>query len=101
MQKRGEIGSIKVYPFDLIERAMADLQEGRITAAMKVAPVAVWLAARRPGLRIVGQVPNDPQPLGIGFGKNEYALITLVNDAIASMQRDGNPKRVKEKWGLP
>ena len=28
-------------------------------------------AAKRPDLRIVAQVPDDPQPLGIGFGKNQ------------------------------
>jgi ABC-type amino acid transport substrate-binding protein len=101
MQRRGEIGSIKVYSFDRIEQAMTDLENGRITAVMKVAPVAVWLAAKRPGLRIVAQVPDDPQPLGVGFGKNESALLTLVNDAIASMQRDGSLNRLKEKWSVP
>ena len=101
MQKRGEIGSIKVYPFDRIEEAMADLEAGRITAVMKVAPVAAWLAAKSPDLRIVAQVPDDPQPLGIGFRKNEPALVAAVNDALAAMQRDGSMQRLKEKWGLP
>jgi ABC-type amino acid transport substrate-binding protein len=39
-QKRGQIGGIKVYSFDRIEEAMTDLAAGRITAVMKVAPVA-------------------------------------------------------------
>jgi polar amino acid transport system substrate-binding protein/cystine transport system substrate-binding protein len=34
MQKRGEIGIIKVYPFDRIEDAMTDLEAGRITAVI-------------------------------------------------------------------
>ena len=46
MQQRGELGSIKVYPFDQIEQAMKDLEAGRITAVMKVAPVAAWLRAK-------------------------------------------------------
>jgi ABC-type amino acid transport substrate-binding protein len=58
---------------------MTDLEAGRITAVMKVTPVAAWLAAKRPALRIVAQVPDDPQPLGIGFGKNEPALVAAVN----------------------
>ena len=52
---------------------MSDLAAGRITAVKKVAPVA----AKRPDLRIVAQVPDDPQPLGIGFGKNQAALLVL------------------------
>jgi ABC-type amino acid transport substrate-binding protein len=89
MQKRGKIGSVKVYPFDRIEEAMTDLEAGRITAVMKVAPMAAWLAAKSPDLPIVAQGPDDPQPLGIGFGKNEPALLAAVNGALVVMQRDG------------
>ena len=60
MQKRGEIGSIKVYPFNRIEQAITDLEAGRITAVMKVTPVAAWLVSKSPDLRIIAQVPNDP-----------------------------------------
>ena len=101
MQKRGEIGSIEVYPFDRIGQAMTDLEAGRIIAVMKVAPVAAWLAAKSRDLRIVAQVPDDPQPLGIGFGKHEPALVAAVNGALAAMQRNGNMRRLKAKWGVP
>ena len=80
---------------------MTDLKAGRITAVMKVAPVAAWLAARRPDLRIVAQVPDDPQPLGIGFGKNEPALVAAVNGALGTMLQDGSMERLKSKWGIP
>jgi ABC-type amino acid transport substrate-binding protein len=80
---------------------MTDLDAGRITAVMKVAPVAAWLAAKSPDLLIVAQVPNDPQPLGIGFGKNQAALVAAVNGALVAMQRDGSMNQLKEKWGLP
>src|SRR6516165_7442363 len=88
MQQRGELGSIKVYPFDRIEQAMRDLEAGRIMAVMKVAPVAAWLAAKSPDLRIVAQVPDDPQPLGIGLGKNQPALLAAHERAFEAMQRD-------------
>jgi ABC-type amino acid transport substrate-binding protein len=101
MQKRGEIRSVKVYPFDRIEEAMADLEAGKIIAVMKVAPVAAWLAAKRPDLRIAAQVPNDPQPLGIGFAKKNSELVMAMNQVIAAMQRDGDLKRLKEKWNVP
>jgi polar amino acid transport system substrate-binding protein len=101
MQQRRELGSIKVYPFDRIEQAMRDLEAGRIMAVMKVAPVAAWLAAKSPDLRIVAQVPDDPQPLGIGFGKNQPALLAAMNGALAAMKRDGSMNQLKEKWSVP
>jgi hypothetical protein len=30
----------------------------------------------------MAQVPDDPQPLGIGFGKNQAALLAAVNGAL-------------------
>jgi ABC-type amino acid transport substrate-binding protein len=80
---------------------MTDLEAGRITAVMKVAPVAAWLAAKSSDLRIVAQVPDDPQPLGIGFGKNEPALVAAVNDALSAMRRDGSMERLQSKWSIP
>jgi ABC-type amino acid transport substrate-binding protein len=101
MQKQGEIRGVKVYPFARIEAAINDLAAGKITAVMKVAPVAAWLAAKRPDLRIVAQVPNDPQPLGIGFAKKNSEMVTAMNQVIATMQQDGSLKRLKEKWNVP
>jgi ABC-type amino acid transport substrate-binding protein len=100
MQRRGEIGSVKVYPFDRIADAMTDLAAGRITAVMKVRPVAEWLAARKPGLRILAQVPDDPQPLGIGFGNGNTALAASVNRALEEMHADGFYARLVSRWGI-
>ena len=93
--------NIKVYPFDRIEEAMTDLDAGRITAVMKVAPVAAWLAAKNLNLRIAAKVPDNPQPLGIGFGKNQPTLVAAVNGALAAMQRDGVMNQLKKKWAVP
>jgi ABC-type amino acid transport substrate-binding protein len=101
MRQKGEIGSIKVYSFDRIQDAMVDLAAGRITAVMKVYPVAAWLARQTPDLSIVAQVPDDPQPLGIGFGKNNPGLLTAVNRVLADMKRDGTYARLAQKWGVP
>jgi ABC-type amino acid transport substrate-binding protein len=100
MQKKGEIGSVKVFPFDRIGEAMADLEAGHITAVMKVAPVAAWFVRQRPGLHVVAQVPDDPQPLGIGFGKNERALLAAVNRALEAMRSGGATARLERKWNV-
>jgi ABC-type amino acid transport substrate-binding protein len=100
MQQRGEIRAIKTYPFAQIADAITDLSAGRITAVMKVNPVARWLARSSPGLRIVAQVPNDPQPLGIGFAKSNPALLAAVNQSLAAMMQDGSYTRMAQKWGV-
>jgi ABC-type amino acid transport substrate-binding protein len=100
MQKRGEIGNVKVYAFDQIANAMTDLSAGHITAVMKVHPVAAWLARQAPGLRIVAQIPHDPQPLGIGFDKDNLALLTAVNAALAEIKQDRTYARLARKWRL-
>ena len=101
MQRRGQIGKVKVYPFDQIADAMTDLASGRITAVMKVYPVAAWLARQTPGLRIVAQLPDDPQPLGIGFNKNSPLLVATVNGVLSEMKQDGTYARLAHKWGVP
>jgi ABC-type amino acid transport substrate-binding protein len=101
LQQQGRIGSIKVYSFARIQEAMVDLAAGRITAVMKVYPVAAWLARRTPGLGIAVQVPDDPQPLGIGFASDNPGLLAAVNGALADMNRDGGTARLAQKWGVP
>jgi ABC-type amino acid transport substrate-binding protein len=100
MQHNGEIGRVVVYPFDKIGEAIEDLEAGRITAVMKVAPVADYLARQMPSLKVIAQVPNDPQPLGIGFAKGEVTLRTAMNAALASMRSDGTMARLAQQWGI-
>jgi ABC-type amino acid transport substrate-binding protein len=45
-------------------------------------------------------VPNDPQPLGIGFSKSNPALLAAVNQALAAMTADGSYARLAGKWGI-
>jgi len=101
MQKAGQIRGVKVYPFDRVAQAMSDLAAGRISAVMKVHPVAVWLARQKPELHIVAQVPDDPQPLGIGFNKQTPALVAAVDRALADMKQDGAYERLARKWSVP
>jgi len=98
MQKKGEIGKIIVYPFNHIADAITDLAAGQITAVMKVAPVAAYLAQHTPNLKIIAEVPNDPQPLGIGFAKNEQTLLAATNDTLASMRADNSLTNLSHRW---
>jgi len=100
MRRDGRIGMVKVYPFAQIAAAMTDLEAGRIGAVMKVYPVAAWLVQRMPGLRILAQVPDDPQPLGIGFNQHNPGLVAAVDHALADMQQDGRYDALARHWGV-
>jgi ABC-type amino acid transport substrate-binding protein len=100
MQREGQIGKVRVYPFARIANAMTDLAAGYIGAVMKVHPVAAWLARQRPGLRIIAEVPNDPQPLGIGFNRSNPSLLAAVNSALTGMQHDGWYQALVQRWGV-
>lgn len=95
-----QIAAIKVYPFARIGDAMTDLVAGRIGAVMKVYPVAAYLARQTPGLKIITQVPNDPQPLGVGFNRGNPGLLAAVNGVLASLKSDGTYQRLAAKWHL-
>jgi ABC-type amino acid transport substrate-binding protein len=101
MQTRREIKDVKVYSFDQLADALTDLTAGRITAVMKVYPVAAWLVRQNPGLRIAAEIPHDPQPLGIGLNKNNSGLLAAVNAKLAEIKQDGAYGRLAKKWGVP
>ncbi len=101
LHRARRIAAVKVYPFAQISDAMTDLVAGRIGAVMKVYPVAAYLVQQTPGLKIVAQVPADPQPLGIGFNRDNPGLLAAVNGALASLGSDGTYRRLAAKWKLP
>jgi ABC-type amino acid transport substrate-binding protein len=100
MKRAGKIGMVKVYSFAQIDHAMADLTAGHVQAVMKVTPVADWFVQRTPGLRILATVPDDPQPLGIGFNKTSTTLVGDVNRALTQMQGDGTYRILAQRWIL-
>jgi ABC-type amino acid transport substrate-binding protein len=100
MKKAGQIGDVKVYSFAHISDAVGDLAAGKIQAVMKVYPVAAWFVQNTPGLRILGPVPNDPQPLGIGFNKQNPELLAAVNRVLKQMQDDGTYQALTQRWHL-
>ncbi|WP_428492921.1 ABC transporter substrate-binding protein [Rhodopila sp.] len=100
MKRSGRIGKVAVYPFARIADAISDLVAGRIGAVMKVYPVASWLARTTPGLRILGQVPDDPQPLGIGFNLKNAQLLAAVNHVLGDMRADGSYDGLVRRWHL-
>ncbi len=100
MQRDGRIGGVKVYPFAKIGDAIKDLTSGRVDAVMKVYPVAAWFVRRMPGLRMLAQVPDAPQPLGVGFNRNNPGLAAAVDHVLTQMQQDKSYQALAQRWGV-
>ena len=73
---------------------------GEVDAVMKVYPVAAWFVRTKPGLRMLAQVPDDPQPLGIGFSHSSTGLLVAVNGVLAEMRQDGSYRALAQRWSL-
>ena len=89
MRQAGEIGGARVYPLARIADAVKDLRAGRVAAVMKVYPVAAWFVRHTPGLRILDQVPDDPQPLRIWFALKSAVLCGAVDAVLGGWSRTG------------
>jgi ABC-type amino acid transport substrate-binding protein len=100
MRRAGQIGSVKVYPFAKIGDAIKDLTAGRVDAVMKVYPVAAWFVRSMPGLRMLAQVPDAPQPLGIGFNRNNTGLAAAVDHVLTQMQQDKSYQALAQRWSV-
>jgi ABC-type amino acid transport substrate-binding protein len=100
MQRAGKIGRVRVYPFSQLAEATSDLMTGGVDAVMKVYPVAAWFVRRKPWLRMLAQVPDDPQPLGIGFSHSSTGLLAAVNTVLAEMRLDGSYRTLAQRWSL-
>jgi len=93
-----KIGRIMIYSFNNIDEALVDLKKGVIDAVIKVFPVANYLVHSDKDLKMIAQVPRDPQPLGFGFNKKNTSLLRKMNQALTSLKRDGTYKAIYHKW---
>ena len=98
MLKENQIAKMMVYPFANMDQAISDLEKGVIDAFFKVFPVAYYLAKTDSSLRVVAQIPNDPQPLGIAFNKKNSKLLEAFNQALKNIQEDGTYQTIYHKW---
>ena len=98
MQQQGLIAKIKIYPFSKINTAITDIKTGKINAVMKVTPVAEYFVEKNKVFRIVAEVTNDPQPLGIEFNHSNSKLAEEINLILIDMKRDGSYEKICKKW---
>jgi ABC-type amino acid transport substrate-binding protein len=93
----GRAARVRVYAYDEIETALADLSSGGCDAFMKLAPVTHWLVRDRPKLRVV-QTGITREVLGVCVRKGDTALRDAIDAAQAELVKDGTLASLIGQW---
>lgn len=85
-------------PFDTTVECLAALRTGQVTAVVYDEPVARnQIANEYTDCEILDVIATGEQ-YGIIVNKNNKALTTAINKALADMESDGTMDELKEKW---
>jgi polar amino acid transport system substrate-binding protein len=93
----GRAARVRVYAYDQIEQALADLSSGGCDAFMKLAPVTAWFVRDRPRLKVV-QTGITRELLGICVRKGDTALAGAIGKAQAELTADGTIPDLIKQW---
>ncbi len=93
----GRAARVRVYAYDDIDKALADLSTGGCDVFMKLAPVMHWLVRDRPKLRVV-QTGITHELLGISVRKGNVELRDAIDRAQQALRADGSLQRLVDKW---
>jgi polar amino acid transport system substrate-binding protein len=88
---------VRVYAYDEIEMALADLTTGGCDVFMKLAPVTAWFVRDRPRLKVV-ETGITRERLGICVRKGDTVLRTAIDNAQANLVREGMLPALINEW---
>jgi polar amino acid transport system substrate-binding protein len=91
------VARVRVYAYDEIEKALDDLSTHGCDVFMKLAPVTEWFLRTRPQLKVV-QTGITRELLGVSVRKGNTALKNAINDAQATLMKDGTVSALISKW---
>ena len=96
------LGRITIFTFKTDDDAFAAFLAGKAPVYVADYPVGVWRARTAgpdKGLEVVGK-QFDVVPYGIAVAKQNGALLTQLQHALAAVVADGTYDRLLKKWGL-
>jgi ABC-type amino acid transport substrate-binding protein len=94
-KKNTEAETVRTY--DLVDDAFNALQSGQVDAVINDFPVSQQAAEEKPELELVATIPTG-EVYGLAFKKDNDALRTAVNKALAEMKDDGSYTTIFKKW---
>jgi polar amino acid transport system substrate-binding protein len=92
-------GGIRIQTYDGQINAYEDLANGRLDAVLMDAPIATYYSSPNPKLKFAGP-PIERIQYGICLRKDNAELLTRINEALLSLIKSGDLRRIYEKWGL-
>jgi polar amino acid transport system substrate-binding protein len=92
-------GGIEIRTYDGQINAYEDLANGRLDAVLMDAPIAVYYSKPNPKLKFAGPAIEQIR-YGICVRKGDGELRTRINEALLSLIKSGELRRIYEKWGL-
>jgi polar amino acid transport system substrate-binding protein len=92
-------GGIDVLSYEGEVNAFEDLKNGRISAALVDAPIAIYYAGWNPDMKLTG-LPISEALYGIAIRKSDYNLKLRVDSGIAKLKESGKLRKILDKWNL-
>lgn len=80
--------------------ARAQLNQGRLDAAMQGSETLPYIQNQEPGKFKVLGTPVTTQKTGLGVAKDNPELSAAIKDALQGMVDDGSYKAILQKWGV-
>lgn len=93
----GVIAAINYYPYDGIMTALHDLETGKVELVIKLFPVISWLIKDLHSSKVAMEVPTH-EKLGIVFALDNVELCDAVNDALQTLENDGELAKLRSRW---
>jgi polar amino acid transport system substrate-binding protein len=92
-------GGIEIRSYEGQINAYEDLANGRLDAVLMDWPIAMYYSRPNPLLRFTGP-PIGRLEYGIGMRPDDARLVHELNDALLKLIRQGELRRIYDKWGL-
>ena len=90
--------TIDLYP--TYPEAIAAVKAGRAVASATDNIIGAGFVEEDKNLELVGGLLTD-EPYGVGFKKGNADLVQFVNDVIEKSMKNGDLKKLAEKWKVP
>lgn len=97
LRTAGKVADVRIYPYDGILTALADLDAGRLGAFMKLEPVMRRLTADRPDLAVV-QTGITAELLAVAVRTGDDALADEIDRAQRALRARGTLAELATRW---
>jgi len=92
-------GGIEIRSYEGQINAYEDLANGRLDAVLMDWPIALYYGKPNAALKFTGD-PIGRMEYGIGVRPDDAELLGRLNGALLKMMREGELRRIYEKWGM-